>query len=133
MHEGDRGEFGEGEGMSEWKEVRLGDICDIYDGPHATPLKQSSGYVFLGISSLGLNGRIDPSCFEYISEEFYKKWTKRIVPKVEDIVFSYETKLGVAALLPANLKCCLGRRMGLMRVKSDVIPKFLIYAYSSFP
>jgi type I restriction enzyme, S subunit len=124
-----RAKFSGGGEMSEWKEVRLGDICDIYDGPHATPPKQSSGCVFLGISSLGFDGKIDPSQFEYISEDFYTKWTRRITPQAEDIVFSYETKLGVAALLPKYLKCCLGRRMGLMRIKSDVIPKFLLYAY----
>jgi type I restriction enzyme, S subunit len=124
-----RAEFSEGEGMSEWKEVRLGDICDIYDGPHATPPKQSSGCVFLGISSIGFDGKIDPSQFEYISEDFYTKWTRRITPQAEDIVFSYETKLGAAALLPKDFKCCLGRRMGLMRIKSDVIPSFLLYAY----
>jgi type I restriction enzyme, S subunit len=129
MSKGDRRELDTGEGMSEWQEIRLGDICDIYDGPHATPPKQNSGCIFLGISSLGFDGKIDPSQFEYISEEFYKKWTRRIVPQTDDIVFSYETKLGVAALLPKNFKCCLGRRMGLMRIKSDVIPRFLLYAY----
>lgn len=126
---GDRRELDMGEGMSEWKEVSLGSICEIYDGPHATPPKQESGFVFLGISSLGLDGRIDPSAFEYVSEEFYKKWTKRVTPLPEDIVFSYETKLGVAALIPRDLKCCLGRRMGLMRVKSGILPRFLLYSY----
>ncbi|PTQ78417.1 hypothetical protein C8R28_10651 [Nitrosomonas ureae] len=62
--------------MSEWREVRLGDICDIYDGPHATPPKTDSGKIFLGISSLGFDGRINSSHFEYVSEEVFKKWTR---------------------------------------------------------
>lgn len=115
--------------MSEWREVRLGDICDIYDGPHATPPKTDSGNIFLGISSLGFDGRINSSHFEYVSEEVFKKWTKRIEPKYQDIVFSYETKLGVAAMIPVGFKCCLGRRMGLLRPKDGVEPRFLIYAY----
>lgn len=115
--------------MSEWIEVRLGDICDIYDGPHATPPKLDSGFIFLGISSLGFDGRIDSSHFEFISEDSFKKWTKRIEPRYQDIVFSYETKLGVAAIIPKNLKCCLGRRMGLLRPKEGVDPRFLLYAY----
>lgn len=115
--------------MSEWQEVELGSVCEIYDGPHATPPKQNSGFVFLGISSLGFDGRIDSSQFEYISEDLFKKWTKRVEPKHQDIVFSYETKLGVAAIIPKNFKCCLGRRMGLLRPKSNVIPGFLLYAY----
>ncbi len=115
--------------MSEWQEVQLGSICDIYDGPHATPPKQDKGFVFSGISSLGSDGRIDSAHFEYISENYFKKWTKRIEPKYEDIVFSYETKLGVAAIIPKGFKCCLGRRMGLLRPKLGIYPRFLLYAY----
>jgi type I restriction enzyme S subunit len=115
--------------MSEWKEFRLGDICDVYDGPHATPPKLESGFVFLGISSLGFDGRINSAHFEYVSEESFKKWTRRVEPRHQDIVFSYETKLGVAAMIPQGFKCCLGRRMGLLRPKDSVDPKFLLYAY----
>lgn len=118
--------------MSEWQTYKLGDLCEIYDGPHATPPKQKGGFIFLGISSLNYDGRIDSSQFEYISEEYFKKWTKRVQPRDEDIVFSYETKLGTAAIIPPNFTCCLGRRMGLLRAdKTKIIPKFLLYAYLS--
>lgn len=115
--------------MDEWKEVPLGSLCDIYDGPHATPRKQETGNIFLGISSLGYDGRIDPAHFEYVSDEDFARWTRRITPQPNDIVFSYETKLGVAAILPDGFKCCLGRRMGLLRVKEGVDPRVLLYAY----
>lgn len=115
--------------MSEWMEISLGDVCDIYDGPHATPTKQERGLVFLGISSLGFDGRIDPAHFEYVSEESFRKWTRRIQPQTDDIVFSYETKLGVAAIIPPDFECCLGRRMGLLRPKENIHSKFLLYAY----
>lgn len=115
--------------MGEWKEYELGEICEIFDGPHATPPKQKEGLVFLGISSLGYDGRIDPAHFEFIDEKNFKKWTRRIEPRFEDIVFSYETKLGVAAMIPKQLNCCLGRRMGLLRPNKKVIPRFLLYSY----
>jgi len=115
--------------MSAWREISLGEICDIYDGPHATPPKKERGYVFLGISSLGLDGRIDPAHFEYVSEESFRQWTRRVQPKPKDIVFSYETKLGVAAIIPNSFECCLGRRMGLLRPKENVDPRFLLHAY----
>lgn len=45
-------------------------------------------------------------------------------------MFSYETRLGEAAQIPPGLRCCLGRRMGLLRVRSKVLnPRFLLYAY----
>ncbi|MGQ7366658.1 restriction endonuclease subunit S [Streptococcus suis] len=115
--------------MSEWKTI--GEIAEIYDGPHATPKKIENGYYFLSISSLS-NGNLDLSKSAKICEEDYKKWTKRIVPIEGDLLFSYETRLGEAALMPANLKACLGRRMGLLRpnlnfVRSD----FLLFAWLS--
>lgn len=115
--------------MSQWKEYKLGDLCAIFDGPHATPPKQKTGNIFLGISSLGFDGRIDSSFFEYISDEHFTRWTKRVEPSENDIVFSYETKLGVAAIIPKGFKCALGRRMGLLRVKANVNPKILLYAF----
>ena len=114
-----------------WKEYRLGDIAELFDGPHATPKKTLSGPVFLGISSLN-RGTIDESQFEYISESDYELWTKRIAPKEHDIVFSYETKLGEAAIIPKGFRCCLGRRLGLLRVNDKLIdPHFLLYYYLS--
>ena len=113
--------------MSEWTTLTLSEVCDIYDGPHATPKKLTNGLVFLGISSISYDGRIDTSNLEYISETDFKRWTKRIATKENDIIFSYETKLGTVALIPKNFVCCLGRRMGLLRCKENVSPKFLLY------
>ncbi len=50
----------------------------------------------------------------------------------DDFVFSYETRVGEAALIPEGLKCCLGRRMGLARLhKHRVNPRFFLYQYRS--
>jgi type I restriction enzyme S subunit len=118
---------------SEWQAATIGDVCDIYDGPHATPPKIQQGNIFLGISSLGFDGRIDPTHFEYVDDEHYRKWTRRIEPQPKDIVFSYETKLGVAAIIPKGFKCCLGRRMGLLRPNTRIVPEFLLWYFLSPP
>lgn len=117
---------------SEWQTVEIGSLClGIYDGPHATPKKTANGPVFLGISSLN-NGQLDLTSFEYLSEEDFEKWTRRVVPQAGDIVFSYETRLGQVAVIPDGLRCCLGRRMALMRVNPEkAIPDYLLYAYLS--
>ena len=114
---------------SEWREVALGTLAEIYDGPHATPPKTSEGPLFLGISTL-VNGRLELAAADHLSEEDYRRWTRRIVPAPGDVVFSYETRLGEAALIPHGLRCCLGRRLGLLRARPDgVDPRFLLYAY----
>jgi type I restriction enzyme S subunit len=113
----------------EWREVAIGELAEIFDGPHATPKKISDGPVFLGISNLA-HGRLDLSNTEHLSEDDYVRWTRRIKPKPGDVVFSYETRLGEAALIPLGLRCCLGRRMGLLRaLPGKVDPRFLLYAY----
>ena len=114
-----------------WPKVRIGDVAEIFDGPHATPTKTQDGPVFLGISSLN-RGRLDLSNTEHLSEEEFLKWTRRVTPQAGDVVFSYETRLGEAAIIPVGLRCCLGRRMGLVRTKASTLdPHFFLYQYLS--
>lgn len=110
----------------------LDEIAEIYDGPHATPKKLEAGNaVFLSISSIE-NGRLNLEKSSFISEDDFIKWTRRVTPRAGDVVFSYETKIGEASIIPEGLRCCLGRRMGLLRAKQDkVLPQYLLYAYLS--
>ena len=115
--------------LMEWREVALEEIAEIFDGPHVTPQKTASGPAFLGISNL-VNGRIDLSTTQHLSGDDYLTWTRRITPMPGDVVFSYETRLGEAAAIPDGLQCCLGRRMGLLRARTESVdPRFLLYAY----
>jgi type I restriction enzyme S subunit len=115
--------------VGEWREASIGELAEIFDGPHATPPKTDDGPVFLGISNLA-QGRLDLSSVEHLSEEDHRRWTRRVEPKPGNVVFSYETRLGEAALIPPNLRCCLGRRMGLLRARpAKVDDRFLLYAY----
>lgn len=110
-------------------ETTIGEVCQVFDGPHATPTRLDAGPVFLGITSLN-KGRIDLAASDHVSEEDFSKWTRRVTPKPGDVVFSYETKLGEAAIIPEGLRCCLGRRMGLMRPDPNKLDsRFLLYYY----
>lgn len=115
-----------------WEKVAIKDICiGIYDGPHATPPLSDTGAIFLGISNFN-NGRLDFSDIRYISEDDLPKWTKRVIPQKNDIVFSYEATLNLYAIIPEGFRGCLGRRMALLRVdetKADC--KFLYYYFYS--
>ncbi len=110
------------------REVVLG----IYDGPHATPPEADSGPVFLGIKNVTPGGRLDFSDIRHVSEEHYPKWTRRVTPQADDIVFSYEATLHRYALIPAGFRGCLGRRMALIRPDTEkVFPQFLHYYFLS--
>jgi type I restriction enzyme S subunit len=107
----------------------IGEVAEIYDGPHATPEKIENGPYYLSISSLE-RGRLDLSKSAFLSESDFQTWTKRVTPQKGDILFSYETRLGEAALMPEGIRACLGRRMGLLRPKiNKVTSEYLLYAY----
>ncbi|MEZ4416166.1 MAG: restriction endonuclease subunit S [Gemmatimonadota bacterium] len=116
----------------DWDQVAIREAAlGIFDGPHATPKKTTSGPVFLGISSLS-DGRLDLGASAHLSEEDFVRWTRRVTPRPGDIVFSYETRLGQAAIVPEGLRCCLGRRMALVRPDpARLDSRFFLYQYLS--
>jgi type I restriction enzyme S subunit len=110
---------------------RFGDLGHLFDGPHATPTRQSQGPYFLNIASL-VDGRLDLTQSDHVSSVDFVRWTKRVTPAGGDLLFSYETRLGDAALMPGGVEACLGRRMALLRPKRQVVdPRFLLYYYLS--
>ena len=112
-----------------WQRTTLGEIADVFDGPHATPKKTNSGAWYLSISSLR-DGRFYLEESAHIGEDQYAAWTSRVVPRLGDTMFSYETRIGQAAYWDRDEPAALGRRMGLLRPNgSKVYPRFLTLAY----
>ena len=102
-----------------WQVMPIGGVVEgIYDGPHATPPEADEGPVFLGIKNL-TGSALDLSDIRHIAESDFAQWTRRVTPQAGDIVFSYEATLGFFALIPENLRCCLGRRLALIRPMSS--------------
>lgn len=111
-----------------WQKLKIKDVCDVYDGPHATPPKSDEGPIYLGISSIRADGSIDYENSKRISYEDFPKWTKRVTPQKDDVVFSYEANLESYAIIPKGFEGCLGRRMAIMRPKrKKILPRFLYY------
>lgn len=111
-------ESAEGQVPKGWRFAPIGDVVEgIYDGPHATPPESEGGPVFLGIKNLTGTG-LDLSDVRHISEGDFGQWTRRVLPAAGDIVFSYEATLGFFALVPPGLRCCLGRRLALIRPRA---------------
>ena len=118
-------------GVTEWKTLPIKELYDgLYDGPHATPKPSDSGPVFLGIKNVTDDGCLDLTEIRHIAEEDYASWTRRVEPRANDLVFTYEATLNRYALIPPGFRGCLGRRMALIRTnprKVDV--RFLLYYF----
>lgn len=113
--------------------IVIKEICEVYDGPHATPKKTVDGPVYLGIDAITDDGKINAKEFAHLSEEDYSKWTKRVTPQYGDIVFSYEATLGRYALIPKDFYGCLGRRLAIIRNVSKDIDTLWLYYYFLSP
>jgi type I restriction enzyme S subunit len=106
-------------------------VAGVLDGPHATPPKTESGPWFLSISSLQ-SGRLVLKESARLSDSDFQRWTRRVEPSQGDVLFSYETRLGEAAVMPRDIRACLGRRMALLRPRSGAVgSRTLLQAFLS--
>lgn len=119
--------------QAKWKTVPISELYEgLYDGPHATPKTSDSGPVFLGIKNVTDDGHLDMSDIRHIAEEDFARWTRRVVPKPGDIVFTYEATLNRYAIIPEGFRGCLGRRMALIRTDAKLVDaRFLFYYFFS--
>lgn len=101
----------------------------VYDGPHATPPQSDEGPIFLGVTNVTPEGRLDFSEIRHISERDFPRWTKRVMPQPGDIVFSYEATLHRYARIPEGFRGCLGRRMALVRPKPELVDSRFLHYY----
>ncbi len=117
-----------------WATEPVGQVVEgIYDGPHATPAEADDGPIFLGIKNLTGSG-LDFSDVRHIAEADFAQWTRRVLPQAGDIVFSYEATLGFFAIVPPGLRCCLGRRLALIRPRvGGVDSHFLFHQFIAAP
>lgn len=107
-------------------------MAKVYDGPHATPKKTTDGPVYLGIDAISNDGHLIPESYAHLSEEDFPKWTKRVEPQEDDIVFSYEATLGRYAIIPHGFRGVLGRRLAVVRVDQTIVnPRWLYYYFLS--
>ncbi|MBI3368853.1 MAG: restriction endonuclease subunit S, partial [Burkholderiales bacterium] len=115
-----------------WRVDPVGQVVEgIYDGPHATPPEADAGPVFLGIKNLTGSG-LEFDDVRHIAERDFAQWTHRVMPQPGDIVFSYEATLGFFALIPPGLRCCLGRRLALIRPRvTSADGHFLLHQFIS--
>jgi len=104
----------------------------IFDGPHATPPEATDGPVFLGIKNITSDGRLDMSEVRHVGENHFPRWTRRVTPQEDDVVFTYEATLHRYARIPEGFRGCLGRRVALVRPDPEKLEsRYLLYFFLS--
>ncbi len=99
----------------------------IIDCEHKTAPTQETGYPSIRTPNIG-RGRLLLDGVNRVSEETYKFWTQREVPKAADLILAREAPIGNVAIIPPGLKVCLGQRTVLIRPDvRKVNPQYLTY------
>nr|WP_286196823.1 restriction endonuclease subunit S [Thalassotalea sp. G20_0] len=111
-----------------WKKRELATICNkVVDCPHSTPKWTESGVIGLRTSNL-TKGGWDWADQRFVSEETYRERTKRAELVANDIILSREGTVGIAALVPENVKMCMGQRLVQLRANMEfVLPEFMLF------
>ena len=106
----------------------LDNVCEfIVDCLHATAPTEEEGYPLIRTPNIG-RGRLDLDDVYRVSEDTYERWTRRAVPRVDDLVLAREAPAGNVAIIRNGQQVCLGQRTVLLRpIASRVDPYFLCY------
>jgi type I restriction enzyme S subunit len=114
--------------MIQISSLTLKEICElIVDCEHNTAPTQAEGYPSIRTPNIG-RGRLILDGVNRVSEETYKKWTRRAIPRANDLILAREAPIGNVAIIPKNLIVCLGQRTVLIRPnKSKVDPNYLVF------
>ena len=105
-----------------WVEKRkpLSDLCDlIVDCEHKTAPTQEHGIPSIRTPNIG-KGKLLLDGVNRVSEETYKNWTRRAEPMPKDLILAREAPAGNVAVIPENMKVCLGQRTVLIRPKVSI-------------
>ncbi len=106
----------------------LDDMCElIVDCEHKTAPTQSEGYPSIRTPNIG-RGRLLLDGVNRVSEETYQLWTQRAVPQAGDLILAREAPIGNVAIIPEDLRVCLGQRTVLIRPNKRLIASaYLVY------
>lgn len=120
-----------GEISENWQVKDLNYVCSkIIDCLHAKKpnFLQESDKIFLEVFNVGTDGNLDLTDVRYISEEDFKIWTRRLMPRNNDIIITKTGRVGAVAMIPKKLSCCIGRNQVLLRVDNKkMLPELLLY------
>lgn len=113
--------------MGEWKEYKLGEICDVRDGTHDSPKECSYGKPLVTSKNIK-EGRIDLINTYLISDEDYDYVNQRSKVDVWDILFSMIGTVGECAIVKDIVPFAI-KNVGLFKTGGNELLAKWIYYY----
>ena len=116
-----------------WHVVRLKFVAEqIVDCLHETPEYSETG-VFPAIRTADISpGMVNLESARRIEQREYTRWTERLEPMPNDILYSREgERFGIAACVPEGVRLCVSQRMMVFRIRAEHNPTFLMWVLNS--
>lgn len=114
-----------------WGWKKLEEVCElITDGTHQTPTYVKDGTIFLSSRNV-VSQKINWSDIKYIPESLHKQLSKRLSPKVDDVLLAKNGTTGVAAIVDRDLTFDIYVSLALLRPSELVLPKYLLHIINS--
>jgi len=118
--------------VQQWKRVSIQDACtSIIDCVNKTAPKSdvSTPYKMLRTTNVK-NGWVLMENLNSVTEEVFKKWTRRQIPQKGDVILTREAPLGEVGLLRVERKVFLGQRLVAYRADPTKLDnRFLLYSF----
>ena len=115
--------------MSEWKEYKLGEICDVRDGTHDSPKESKDGKPLVTSKNIK-DGKLDLSNTYLISYEDYNQINKRSRVDKWDILFSMIGTIGESTIVNFDPSFAI-KNVALFKTSDEYIAKWIYYYLKS--
>lgn len=114
-----------------WVTSKLKDVCEkITDGTHQTPTYFDEGVIFLSSKNV-TTGKIDWDRVKYIDSKQHIEMSKRVSPKIGDVLLAKNGTTGVAAMVDKPVVFDIYVSLALLRAKEQILPQLLLYFVNS--
>ncbi|MFZ3138290.1 MAG: restriction endonuclease subunit S [Thermodesulfovibrionales bacterium] len=110
--------------MGEWKETYLGEIAEVIDSLHRTPIYSEKGYPMVRVTDIK-PGYLNLENTLTVDESTFIDFSQKRLPRRGDIVFSRVGSYGVSSLVNSDEPFCLGQNTTFIVAKEN--PFFLYY------
>lgn len=104
-----------------WCWAIAADVCNaVVDCHNKTAPYEAAGIRLLRTSNIR-DGELVLEDVRFVSESTYAFWSRRCPPASGDVLFTREAPMGEAAMVPPDLRVCMGQRMMLLRANVAVL------------
>ncbi|BBO90751.1 restriction endonuclease subunit S [Desulfosarcina ovata] len=117
-----------------WKREQISKLCEhAIDCLNRTApiVDEETPYIMIRTSNIK-EGKIHLADIKYVNEDVYIKWTRRLAPKLGDVILTREAPVGEVGIVNSHEKIFLGQRLFQYRANRNLLdPKFLLYTLLS--